>query len=378
MTALDRLRGAFPKKAFDARRIAATLEQPGCDRRLTLDAAHVHLNRLAEVLGAPPARQSPFALTRGNAFERQVMDSGMAGLVSVLRAELGMSIAEVRQIDLSAEQVAATFGKATNALRLSLTRQRLTDMLTGDPAAANLIRHPLLAVNVAGLIQHVEADVMALVHGGRLHIVEIKSYQAIDGRPDPGKVAETALQSAVYVLAIQDLVQDLGFPVTIVSTEVLLVIPANFSFTPVGYRMDVRSRVRRLRRQLASLPLAATIADDLPAELVLPAAPGRAAPPAHREEARRQATEVVSAISPLFGDGCPTCPLFRFCRDEARTSGSVAALGGAISADLGDVGTVDVALALARGERAPASPAEAAVAETLGRAMRAVVDRGRA
>lgn len=375
MTPLDRLRGPFPAKRFDARRIAATLEQPGCDRRLTLDAAHVHLNRLAEVLGAPPARQSPFALTRGNAFERQVMDSGMAALLTVLRAELGMSINEVRQIDLSSDQVAATFGKATPSLRLSLTRQRLTEMLTGDPAAANLIRHPLLAVRVAGLIQYVEADVMALVHDGRLHIVEIKSYQAIDGRPDPAKVSETALQSAVYVMAIQDLVEDLGFPVTIVSTEVLLVVPANFSFTPVGYRMNVRSRVSRLRRQLASLPAASTIAQDLPSDLVLPAAPGRAASVPERDEARRQAAEVVSAIAPLFGDGCPTCPLFRFCRDEARSSGGVDALGSALAADIGEVGTVDAALALARGERTPASPAEAAVAETLGRALLVVVSR---
>jgi hypothetical protein len=371
VTPLDRLRGPFPTKRFDARRIAATLEQPGCDRRLTLDAAHVHLNRLAEVLGAPPARQSPFALTRGNAFERQVMDSGMAGLLPVLRSELGMSIGAVRQVDLSAEQVASTYGKATPSLRLLLTRQRLTEMLIGDPAAANLIRHPLLAVSVAGLVQYVEADVMALVHAGRLHIVEIKSYQAIDGRPDPAKVAQTALQSAVYVLAIQDLVEDLGFPVTIVSTDVLLVVPANFSFTPVGYRTSVRSRVSRLRRQLASLPAASTIAEALPDDLVLPAAPGRTATVAERDVARRQAAEVVSAISPLFGDGCPTCPLFRFCRDEARSSGAVDALGSAITADIGDVATVDAALALARGEQTPTSPPEAAVAETLSRAMRA-------
>ena len=50
---------------------------------------------------------------------------------------------------------------------------------------------------------------------GEAGIIEIKSFQAIDGRPDAAKVAETAMQSAVYVLAIEDLVQALGYPATI-------------------------------------------------------------------------------------------------------------------------------------------------------------------
>jgi hypothetical protein len=372
VSALDRLRGRFPTARFDARRIAATLEQPGCERRITLDAAHVHLDRLAQILGAPVARQSPFAITRGNAFERLVMDSGMAALLSVLRANLGMSITEVRQVDLSADQVAVTFGKSTSSLRVALTRQRLSEMLAGDATAASLIRHPLFAITVAGLVQHVEADVLALVHGGRLHIIEIKSFQAIDGRPDPAKVAQTAMQSAVYVLAIEDLVQGLGYPASIVSPEVLLVVPANFSFTAVGYRMNVRTRVSRLRRQLASLPSASLIAEALPPDLVLPTPPGKRASMTEIEAARRQAADVLAAIIPTFGDGCVSCPLFRYCRNEARASGAAVALGSALAADIGEVGTVEMALTLARGERTPASPAEATVAEILSRALRAV------
>lgn len=372
MNSLDRLRAEFPTAPFDARRIAATLEQPGCGRRTTLDAAHVHLNRLAEVLGAPVARQSPFAITRGNAFERLVMDSGMAVLLSVVRSELGMAITDVRQVDLSAEQVAATYGKGTAARRLALTRQRIKEMLAGDETAASLVRHPLFAITVAGVEQHVEADVLALVQGGRLHIIEIKSFQAIDGRPDAAKVAETALQSAVYVLAMEDLVQSMGLQTTVVSPEVLLIIPRDFSFTAVGYRMNVRTRVSRLRRQLASLPSASSIADVLPVDLHLPRLPGKGASPAQVDAARRIAGDVLAAIVPTFGDGCASCPLFRFCRDEARTAGSVAALGSAMAAEIGNIGTIDEALSLARGDRAPHSPGESAVAETLSRALRAI------
>ena len=263
MPTLDQLRGGFPAGPLDARRIAAVLEQPGCARRMTLDAARVHLNRLARLLGAPEARQSPFAITRGNAFERLVTENGMAMLIAVARETLHLPLTEIRQIDLSAAQVSATFGRNDSRLRLRLTQQRLREMLSGDGLAANLLRHPLLSVAVAGVDQYVEADALALVNHGALHIIEIKSFQAIDGRPSERKVAETALQAAVYVLALQDIAVSIGFSPQVVSTRVLLILPRNFSFTPVGYVVDVRSRLSRLRRQLALLPSATAIAETL-------------------------------------------------------------------------------------------------------------------
>lgn len=377
MTALEQLRGGFPEGPLDARRIAATLQQPGCTRRMTLDAAGVPLNRLAKLLGAPEARQSPFAITRGNAFERIVMDNGMAVLIAVAREALGMPLTHVRQVDLSAEQIAATFGRNDSRLRLRLTRQRLQEMLSGDEAAANLLRHPLFSITVAGVDQHVEADVLALVDQGVLHIIEIKSFQAIDGRPNQDKVAETALQSAVYVLAMQDLVTSMGFSPEVVSPHVLLILPRNFSFAAVGYVMDVRWRVRRLRRQLASLPSASAIAEALAPDVRLPDLPPRNASPAEVATARQEAGRVVSALVPKFGDGCVSCPLFRICRDEARATGSVAALGSAVAADCGDVGTVEHVLALARGERTPTSPAEESAAAIFSRALRSVAGGGR-
>lgn len=63
-----------------------------------------------------------------------------------------------------------------------------------------------------------------------------------------------------------------------------------------------------------------------------------------------------------------SCPLFRFCRDEARMSGAVTATGSAVAEVCGDVQTVDAALQLASGQIAPNSAAEAAVASHLGRA----------
>jgi hypothetical protein len=367
--ALARLRGSFRSSRLDARRIASTVEQPGCGRRTLLDAAHVHLNDLAQLLGAPEARQSPFAITRGNAFERNVMADGMAGLLAVLRARLGMAITEVRQIDLSAEQVAATFGRSTNRVRARLTLDRLREMLVDSPGSANLLRHPLFAIEVAGVTQYVEADVLAFVDRGSLQIVEIKSFMSLDGRPDPAKVADAARQSAVYVIAMQDAAVSLGFPSSVVATRVLLVLPRDFTFQPDGHIVEVVSNVRRLRRQLSALPDASALADALAPGVSLPSLPTKGASAMELEAARIQAAAAVGAIDPRFGDGCTTCPLFRFCRDESRAAGSVAALGSAIAADLGDVTTIEEALALARGERLPSTPAEQAVQAALGAAL---------
>ena len=208
--ALTRLRGGFDAVPLDARRIAATLLQPGCGRRTVLDAAQVQLDKLAALLGAPAARQSPFALARGNTFERLVLENGMADLLALAREKLGLAITDARQVDLSADQVHETFGRRDSRLRAELTKQRLREMLEGNASAPNLIRHPVFTVMVAGVTHYVEADVLALVERGVLHVIEIKGYQAVDGRPDQSKVAETALQSAVYLIAMQTRSRRLG------------------------------------------------------------------------------------------------------------------------------------------------------------------------
>ncbi|MDF2711847.1 MAG: hypothetical protein K0R62_7499 [Nonomuraea muscovyensis] len=96
MNRLDALRGTTPQKPHDARAIAALAANPGCTRRALLDGAGIDKDAAARHLGFPaPFGQSPFAITRGNAFEALVKADGCAELLRMLRELLGLPIAEV-------------------------------------------------------------------------------------------------------------------------------------------------------------------------------------------------------------------------------------------------------------------------------------------
>lgn len=373
VAALSALRGGMPVKPLDARRIAGGLEQPGCPRRQLLDAAAVPLDHVARLLDCPEAGQSPFAITRGNTFEQRVFDNGMAELIGMVRSLLGYDLAHVAQIDLSAAQIQETFGRCDSALRVHETRRHLAAMLAGNPSAYCLLRHPMTTLDVGGVIAHLEADALSFYAGGQLTTVEVKSFAAIDGVPDPAKTGSALLQSAVYVISLQDTVAALGYDPRVVSTRVLLILARDFTLSPVGFVRDIAPIVRRLRRRLDSLPATEELASAIPEGMALPALPAKGASTAERQSTAAEVADVVAALACRFGDSCMSCPLFRFCRNEARTTDAVTAVGAAVAEVCGDVPTVTAALQLAAGSVTPRTPAEGAVAAHLGRAAAVAV-----
>jgi hypothetical protein len=352
------------------------LEAPGCQRRTTLDAAAVNLEKLASlVVGAPRDRQSPFAITRGNQFEKQVVANGMAEIVSLARRHLNLTIPEVRQRDLSAavlkEEYPGINGVRMNELRALLTRRRIEEMLTDSTQAYNLIRHAMTRLDFGGETVYLEQDVLAFAIDGRIHVVEIKSYPRIDGRADPTKASATVRQTAVYVLSLQQLTAEIGAPPDVVNTTTMIVLPENLSFRPTAVTTDINMYVRRLRRQLASVPQAAEILDAIPAGTHLPAYPGDGASSGELVAAAAAAREALAPLAPRFTDGCVSCPLFRHCRDEAELHHSTARLGSAVAGACGNVTDIGAALDLAQGRRAPADASEQAVATILARGVAA-------
>lgn len=367
---LERFRGDFPRQNLNARRVAGALEAPGCQRRTTLDAAAVNLDRLGSLLsGTPRDRQSPFAITRGNQFENRVTDHGMAEIISLARRHLGLEIPDARQRDLSATQVQETYpgvtGARMNELRARLTRQCIEEMLTDPTGAYNLIRHAMTRIEFGGETVYLEQDVLAFAVAGRIHVVEIKSYPRIDGRADPAKASATVRQSAVYVLSLQNLVIEVGAPPEVVDTTTMIVLPENLTFRPTAVTLDIDMYVRRLRRQLAEVPHAAAILEAIPPDAVLPVPPADDASPAVQAAAAAAARETLACLPARFTDGCTSCPLFHHCRDEAQMHRSTARLGSAVAGACGDVTDIAAALDLAEGRRVPATASEAAVAATL-------------
>ncbi|MEU6020541.1 hypothetical protein [Micromonospora sp. NPDC047134] len=370
---LAAIRGGLPPRRHNARTIAALTGNPGCNRRAILDGAGVDKPSLAERIGFP-ARfgQSRFAITRGNAFEAQVKADGGAELLRLVAERLGVAVPAVASwIDLGAgEEVADRAQRSAALLTAAVTPQvhepevPVPGQAQGiDPAstpgqadpdqaqAAALFDHPLLGLEVAGRRVHLEPDLVAARLGGRFHVVEIKSFPVVDGQADGAKLAAAAIQSAVYVLALRELLAARGHDPQLVSHEVVLICPRDFTNQPVAHLLDVRKQLLVVRRQLDRMDQLDELLAAVPADFTAdPAADPAALVAALSQVPARYAPDCLAA-----------CELAYFCRHEAR--GQTGALGRPVREALGGIDRVEEVLALAAGD--PVADPQRAEAATL-------------
>jgi hypothetical protein len=365
---LDRLRGPVPPRPYDARTIAALTANPGCARRAVLDAAGVDKRAVAELLGSGPRfGRSPFAISRGNAFEKLVKADGGAALLRLLRERLGIAVGEHEWIDLGGGDRESRY-RRTGRLFAGAAAGSASDpraVSDADAAPAAIADHPLLALEVAGRIAYLEANVVvfptAAPAGSGWQLAEIKSFPVIDGRADPVKAGEAATQAAVYVLALQELMAEIGSTRDAVSTDVVLVCPSDFTNTPDAAVVDVRRQLAAVRRQLDRLPSITALLDGLDDAVTFDLAPDTAGLPT-RDPA--DLSRAVGAIEARYVPECVSrCEMAFHCRQEARAFGSTDLFGRAVRDSLGGVATVrDVIAFAARSDEALASHPQYATA----------------
>ncbi|MGN9756372.1 hypothetical protein [Streptomyces sp. SD31] len=356
---LAELRGPdVPAKALDARALAALAANPGCKRRAILDGAGVNKAALASALGSPSVfGQSQFAFTRGNAFEAKVKADGGAELLRLVHERLDRTAEP--PVHARVPELTAT-GPEGRTARTALALREATEA-RGE---WTLLDHPMLALDVAGSPAFLEPDAVVVHPDGSWTVVEIKSFPMLDGSADPAKVGAAARQSAVYVLALEQIAARLDPPPR-VRHRVLLVCPKDFSNLPTASAVDVRKQRAVTSRQLARLTRIEDIADTLPAGTCfspdLPTA---------------DLTEAVESVPATYAPEClSACELAFHCRARSRASGAVTSLGRSVRAELGGLTTVEDVLSAARGESGdPDDPAVAALrraarlrAEALGR-----------
>lgn len=346
---LGRLRGRALPVNHDARTISALAANPGCARRALMDAAGVDKQKIAAHIGYPaPFGQSRFAITRGNAFEARVKENGAAQLLTLLRDHLGLDVAEVGYTDFN-----DVGGNPARDLRHTRTRQWLTGR---DHGPRTLFDHPLLLLRVGGRHAYLEPDLIALRLDGSFHVIEIKSFPVIDGQADPGSVAAAAIQSAVYVRALRDLIGESGGDPASVSHETILIAPRDFASQPVATSLDVRRQLGVLDRQLVRMTRIDALLDSCPPALTFDLDPDEDGTP---RRPREELTAAVALVPASYAPEClTTCELCFACRDEA--AGSTGALGKSVREDLGGIEYSAQALALARGQVPPAEQAEIA------------------
>jgi hypothetical protein len=369
--ALATIRGSLEKGRANARSVAALTDNPGCTRRRVLDAANVKSYELAERLGFPVTRgQSPFAITTGKRFEDRLKErSDYKLLVEVLQPFVQLPAEGLSIVDLDRD----VKGRGTTRLdeRARRTDEVLVKVARGDAGAPHIVDHPVLVFDLAGTNVYLEPDALAFRVGNKLELVEIKSYAIIDGQADPSKLAATAGQSAVYVLALRATLARLGFDPALLASSVILVAPRNFGRTPVAHRVPLQKKLAALQRVLRSVPKTSVVVKDLPKGFTLDVDPKASM----TEEKRRDALEAAVRTLPMLyvPDCLAGCDMARFCREQAIVDDDPARLGRSARDNLAGVHTLSDALRLAtRGPRAD-EPHLAAVADALQGAHRALV-----
>ena len=306
--------------------------------------------QVAAHVGFPaPFGQSQFAITRGNAFEARVKDNGAAQLLTLLRDHLGLDVTEAGYTDFN-----DVGGNPSRELRHRHARHALTGR---DHGPRTLFDHPLLRLRVGGRYAYLEPDLIALRLDGTFHVIEIKSFPVIDGQADPSAVSAAAIQSAVYVRALRDLMTDAGGEAGTVSHETILIAPRDFGSQPVATSLDVRKQLGVLDRQLIRMTKIGDLLAPYPAALTFDLDPDSDGTP------RRDPDDLAAALAAVPASYAPeclsTCELCFACRDEARDT--TGALGKSVREDLGGIEYTAQALALARGQLPPADRAEIAV-----------------
>jgi hypothetical protein len=363
---LAAFRGTLKQKHPNARTLAAIRSNPACNARRVLDAAGVDKAALAHKLGRPvPEEQSKFALQRGNRFERLVKDDHYAELIRLLR-EAGYPVGPVRVLPLR-DLYPIDTRNPTIALgkRASETKKAIIAMAEGREDAYNLIDGGALQWDFGGAIARLEADGIAWRIGDQIRVVEIKSFPIVDGRADSEKVGGAVWQTAVYVAALVDLLEDEGLDPGVVSTEVLLVCAKNTSLVPLVVKVDVTAQVRTLRRMLERRATIPKILASLEPGVTLDTI-GMT-----DDSAAEHVAEVLETLGTHYASSClSSCPLALHCRETARVSGNPACA----DLDLGSVRSIGRAIELSKG--APPDSAEEDIAAQLRRAAHLLATAG--
>jgi hypothetical protein len=327
-------------------------------------AARVDFDRLLDgTRYQAPFGQSPFAFSRGLMFERMIQDHGYAATLNLLRTKMQFAVEDARIVNLR-----DAYPKNAEGMRLRANETKLLvrQLVSGDPAAPNLIDGAVLQTLIGGIPARFEADALAARFGGPIHAGEVKSFPVIDGRADQEKLAAALDQVSIYILLTKQLVEEVGGNADTVSAVALLITPMNVGLTPTLSVQDVSKRIARIQRLLAGIPDIPSIAESMPQGVTFAAVADSKTDEARRVDALH---ELAERLGTVYSPGClSTCGNALFCRERAFRAGQPCVVGPQATRLLPGIDTLQRAAELTAG--APPSQTEAAVARQLERAGR--------
>jgi hypothetical protein len=348
-----RLRGGLrPKRGPGARGLEHMARNPACERLQVLTASGVGPNMAAtEILGERGLEgQSPFALVRGNSFERYVLSEGGARLLGLYQREGRAEVAAGPFVDLR-EGVPAGLARSE---QLRQRREATMYLLAGAARRGRpaVIAHAVLGVEVAGASFDIEADYLAA--DGDFYLPgEIKSYADKASKTDPADLRGACRQAAVAVVALRQAARRLG--------------------RGEGARAACDLVLRKAGTNLPTLRAMALEGEVDSIERAFAAAPRRLVMAAERAGGASLADpQALLAIPNYYVEECREfCALARHCKREAVAASDPVLIGDRAREQLAPVGSLVKMARFVRDEEAPGSDDEGASASRLRRVVSA-------
>lgn len=337
----------MPDKRDTRRRFEQWAHNPACQAN-TLSAVHgISMADVAKREGLHPSMgQSPFAIARGQLFERALYRDDASGLREELeRAGIlptgSRGLADFRlkmhggpMLDLDAAREATT--ELLRRLGGAATRDRPTIV-----SSATLLIPSGVMLPEALLV----VDVIAVRYDGSavtLSVGEIKTYPDRGGHTDTSELASARAQAGVYVHALRMVATEFGLAqrLTVADRGFLVLSRPGFNRPSVRAGEDLKFQAWRAERGFDQLEAAA-----------------EALPPGVIDGTEKRRLDAVREAPKVFCDACVTfCDLAPACYERALELGNAAALGDDIERFLGEV-PLERAMKLMDGSRAK-NPAE--------------------
>jgi hypothetical protein len=310
----QQLLGSAASKTPTIRTLSAYARHSDCPTATLAIAARADLDCMcAGTDYEPVVGQDPQAFQRGETFEVRLKENGYGALIELLREMAGFPQSAVRIEDLRSRYPRNQRGLK---LRARETRRLLRAIAEGGPDAPNLIDGAVITSTIAGEVAYFEADSLAAVSGGMLHVGEIKSFAYTDGRCDPEKLGAACDQAAWYILLCRLALTEMGLDSQVISDEAFIILPIGVGLTPTLLRQNIAGKVRRAQALLDAAPDPRALLDAHGTAVVFP---GDDLDPHARLEALERLLDTVGTT--YRPDCLRDCGLARLCRDRAHQNG---------------------------------------------------------
>ena len=333
------------------RRFEQWARNPRCQANVISAVHNVRMSEVAALEGAKATMgQSPFAIMRGQAFEKALFRNDAASMTAALVRAGVLPDGAQGFADLRLRLNGGRCHSLDEALKKTadLLREAATDGSRKSPwlVAGATVRIPG-GVMLPEAILVLDALVLRHDHKPtRLIVGEIKTYPDRAGYTDSMELATARAQAGVYVHGLDLVLEDLGLTSRFqVAREGFLVLTRpGFNQPSIRAGEDLRYQAERAKRGFELLRKAAAM---------LPAPDDK------------QGLASVIAAQTHYCEACVAfCDRADVCRDVALKAGSAAVLGDDVARFLGPV-TLPRALQLMQGAT-PADPVEQDLARRIG------------